>query len=271
MANAETRFDRDTAVTQLGPGRYQGRIDTGWWIINGPNGGYIAAILLRALLAEVADPLRAPRSLTTHYLRPPAEGPIEIHTVTERSGRSLTTVSARMFQGDKLMAIALGAFALARKGFEFVDRVMPALPPPEATVRIRDASPNTVELQRRYDSRLGLGEPFGSGGKQALVGGWIRMEEPRLVDALAVAAFTDSFPPAVFTRAGPADSIGPVPTIDLTIHFRTTLPLPNAGPADRCAVVFTSTAAREGFIEEDSEVWSESGVLLAQSRQLALV
>jgi acyl-CoA thioesterase len=271
MPNAETRFDRDTAVTQVGPGRFEGRIDPGWWIINGPNGGYIAAILLRALLAEVADPLRSPRSLTIHYLRPPGEGAIEIHTVTERAGRSLTTTSARIFQGGKLMAIALGAFALARRGFEFVDRAMPVLPPPEATVRLRDALPNAVELQRRYDARLGLGASFGSGAEQALVGGWIRIEEPRVVDALAVAAFTDAFPPAVFTRAGPGDAVGPVPTIDLTIHFRATLPLPDAAAGDRCAVVFTSATAREGFVEEDSEVWSESGVLLAQSRQLALV
>jgi acyl-CoA thioesterase len=271
MPHAETRFDRDTAVTQIGPGRFQGSIDTGWWIINGPNGGYIAAILLRALLAEVADAQRAPRSLTIHYLRPPAEGPIDIHTVTERAGRTLTTASARMFQGDKLMAIALGAFALSRRGFEFVDLTMPVLPPPETCPRIRDTSPNAVELQNRYDSRRCLGEPFGSGASHALVGGWIRLEEPRVVDALAVAAFTDSFPPAVFTRVGPGDSVGPVPTIDLTIHFRAALPLANAAPTDRCAVVFTSKVGREGFLEEDSEVWSESGVLLAQSRQLALV
>jgi acyl-CoA thioesterase len=271
MANAETRFDRDTAVTRIGPGHFQGNIDKGWWIINGPNGGYIAAILLRALLVEVRDPERAPRSLTIHYLRPPAQGPIDIHTVTERAGRTLTTASARLFQSDKLMAIALGAFALPRSGFEFVDRAMPVLPPPETCPRIRDVAPNIVELQERYDSRSCLGEPFGSGASRALVGGWIRIEEPRVVDALAVAAFTDSFPPAVFTRAGPGDNIGPVPTIDLTIHFRASLPLPNAQPADRCAVVFTSAVAHEGFIEEDSEVWSESGVLLAQSRQLALV
>ena len=88
MANAETRFDRDTAVTQIGPGHFLGSIDTGWWIINGPNGGYIAAILLRALLAEVADAQRAPRSLTIHYLRPPQEGPIDVHTVTDNVGRN---------------------------------------------------------------------------------------------------------------------------------------------------------------------------------------
>jgi acyl-CoA thioesterase len=271
MPTNDTRFDRDTAVSFIEAGRYAGHMDRGWWIVNGPNGGYVAAVLLRTLLAEVDDPARLPRSLTIHYLRPPAEGPVEIHTVKERVGRGLTTASARLFQGDKLMAIAIGAFAGPRAGFPMEDLQMPDLPRPETCQKLRDKYQNTVELQKRYDSRWGLGEPFGSGSSRALVGGWIRFEEPRLVDSLAVAAFTDSFPPAVFSRVTPDVAIGPVPTIDLTIHFRAGLPLAGAGPSDYAAVVFRSTVAREGFVEEDSEVWSESGVLLAQSRQLALI
>ncbi|HEX3593766.1 MAG TPA: thioesterase family protein [Polyangiaceae bacterium] len=250
-------------------GRYEGHIDPGWWIINGPNGGYIAAILLRALTAEVDDLVRAPRSLTIHYLRPPAEGPVDIHTVKEREGRTLTTATARLFQDGKLIAIAIGAFAATRTGFEFVDRKMPSLPPPEKCQKLREKHPAAVELQHRYDSRLGTSdEPGAAHGRLA---GYIRFEEPRIVDALAVAAFTDSFPPAVFTRAPAGAALGGVPTIDLTIHFRARLPLSGATPLDRCVVQFTSSAAHEGFVEEESEVWSESGVLLAQSRQLALV
>ncbi len=270
MPADSTRFDKDTAIVPIESGRYEGHVDRGWWIINGPNGGYIAAILLRALIAEVDDLVRAPRSLTIHFLRPPAEGPVDIHTVKERDGRSLTTATARLFQGDKLMAIAVGAFAAARTGFEFNDRKMPALPPPDRCPRIRDVLPNPVEMQRRYDSRLGTGDLKGS-SSEARVGGYIRFEEPRIVDALAVAAFTDSFPPAVFSRGGAAGALGPVPTIDLTIHFRATLPLAGATPTDRSIVLFTSGTARDGFVEEDAEVWSEGGVLLAQSRQLALV
>lgn len=268
---SRTRFDTDTAVAPSGSGQYSGRIDPGWWIIAGPNGGYVAAILLRALMLEVNDPGRSPRSLTIHYLRPPTVGPVDISVVIERTGKTLTTASARLVQDGKLIAVSLAAFALPRQGFTFQDREPPKLGPVEASPRFRDKYPGTVELQQRYDARWALGGEFGAGTSRAVLGGWIRFDEPRIVDALAVAAYTDALPPAVFTRATSRESLGPVPTIDLTIHFRAALPLPDASPTDFCAVAFTSTVARDGFIEEDGEVWSADGVLLAQSRQLALV
>lgn len=268
---ASSRFDTDTAVERLGPGHYSGHIDRGWWIIAGPNGGYVAAILLRALMAEVDDAKRAPRSLTVHYLRPPAEGPVEIHVTVERAGRTVSTLSARMVQEGRLLCIALAAFGLPRPSFSFADRSPPVLPSPDLCVKLRERHPASVELQHRYDSRIGLGADFFSGADRAIIGGWIRLEEPRIVDAPLVAAFSDALPPAVFARATERSGLGPVPTIDLTVHFRADLPLAGAAPTDFCAVVFTTTVARDGFLEEDGEVWSADGVLLAQSRQLALV
>ena len=79
----------------------------GWWIIAGPNGGYLAGILLRALAAAVGDDARIPRSLTIHYLRPPKEGPCRIHTQIERTGRSMTTVTGRL-------SVQLGSSAQVR-------------------------------------------------------------------------------------------------------------------------------------------------------------
>jgi acyl-CoA thioesterase len=90
------------------------------------------------------------------------------------------------------------------------------------------------------------------------------------VDAVLAAAMTDAFVPAVFKRPNSSVS-GPVPTIDLTIHFRADLPLPDAAPEDFYAAAFRSTTARDGFVEEDGELWSANGVLIAQSRQLAIM
>lgn len=65
-------FARDTAVRSLEGGRFAVCLDEGWWIVAGPNGGYLAALMLRAILAHLDTPARPPRSLTVHFIRPPA-------------------------------------------------------------------------------------------------------------------------------------------------------------------------------------------------------
>ena len=57
--------------------------------------------------------------------------------------------------------------------------------------------------------------------------------------------------------------------MDLTVHFRRELPLPGARPDDFHLVVFRTRVVESGFLEEDGEVWSRDGLLLAHSRQLA--
>ena len=85
-------FDADTALEPAGEGRWRGRIDGGWWVQRGPNGGYVAAIVLRGLQAAAGDPDRHPRSLTVHYLEPPEEGPVELVAAIERAGRGLSLI-----------------------------------------------------------------------------------------------------------------------------------------------------------------------------------
>jgi acyl-CoA thioesterase len=266
-----SRFDCDTAIEPQGGGVYAARIDPGWWIVNGPNGGYLAAMLLRALAHAVADPGRAPRSLTVHFLRPPQEGEVRIETHVERVGRSLTTVSARMLQHDKLQALALAAFATPREALSFQHARMPPAAPPEDLAPEPAGLEQRIPLRARYEERWALGARPWSRAPKALAGGWIRLAEPHRVDAPLVAALTDAWPPAIFSHVEMGALVGGVPTVDLTIHFRAPLPPAGAGAHDWLLVVFTSQAARDGFVEEDGEIWSRDGVLLAQSRQLAVV
>lgn len=261
------RFDADTAVWPADGGGFETRIDPGWWVLAGPNGGYIAAILLRALALAQGDPTRAPCSLTLHYAAPPQAGPASIETRVERTGRSLTTLSGRLLQDGSLRALALAAFSKQRRGLEFADASLPEVLPPERCPALE----KRIQIHDRYQQRWAIGaEPF-SGGDRALGGGWIRFPEPRRLDALSVAAFTDAFPPAIFSRVADPSLTGGIPTIDLTIHFRTPLPAPDAPPDAWVLAVFRSRLARGGFIEEDGEIWTREGALIAQSRQLALV
>jgi acyl-CoA thioesterase len=260
-----SRFAADTAVTAKGGGRYDATIDRGWWIERGPNGGYLAAIVLRAMCAEVADPDRPPRSITLHYLRPPVEGPCEVEVTIERAGRGLTTASARLRQGDQTSIVALAALGVDRPGPTLDEHPAPVVPPPEEVPpRTRGAGEPDIPIRHRFETRPAIGAPPFTRGEEAVAGGWIRTTDDDPLDPILVAAMTDAWMPAVFSRL--ELPVG-VPTIDLTIHLRH-LPRPD----ERWALVrFRTTVAADGYLEEDGEVWSEDGRLLAQSRQLAVL
>src|SRR5256885_8950077 len=106
-----SKFERDTSVREVEAGVFEGHVNRDWWIVFGPNGGFLAAMLVKAMSAAVDDHTRAPRSLTIHYTAAPAEGAVRITTAIERAGGSLTTVGARMDQAGRLIALAIGAFS----------------------------------------------------------------------------------------------------------------------------------------------------------------
>ncbi len=241
----------------------------------GPNGGYLAAIVLRALTAAVDDRARSPRSLTIQYHTPADEAPATVTTRVERRGRSLTACSARLVQSDRVVATAMSSFSSPRPGPEFCDISLPTGITPAAGLESRPLPPEAPPIAHRWESRWALGRPpefvgeaAGEPAREAVAGGWIRLREPAPLDAAVVAAITDAWVPPIFSRT---NEVMVVPTIDLTVHFRTSLPLAGLADDDFCFVVFRTSAAAEGFLEEDGEVWSADGRLLAQSRQLAAI
>jgi acyl-CoA thioesterase len=267
-----SRFDRDTEARPLGNGVYEVRIDAGWWVVRGPNGGYVAALLVRALEHAVADPARVLRSLTVHYLRPPAEGNASIEVEIERAGRSVTTASARLLQGQggQLQALALAAFAVPRASPELRHALPPEVAPPEACPP-RGESP--IPIHQRYEQRFAIGPlPFtGPRMREARTGGWLRLAEPRPLDAALLAAYADAWPPSLFACSELPGLAGGIPTVDLTVHVRTPLPVPGMAPDDPVLVSFQTREVSQGVLEEDGEIWSRDGRLLAHSRQLAIL
>jgi acyl-CoA thioesterase len=262
-------FERDTAVAPAGAGVWQADISEAWTVPRGgPNGGYVAALVLRALTEAVADPDRAPRSLTLHYLRPPVPGrPAQIHVVVEREGRTLTSLSARLVQDDRVMVLALAAFASDFPTAADYAAPMPDVGPPPPALSTAPAGPSIPEIAQRTATVPVFGDVWAE-ADEAVVGGWLRLAEPRVADAAAIAFYADAWLPAPFARlAAPT----PAPTIDLTIHFRTRLPHPGMTPATPVLARFTSSTSHGGFFEEDGALWAPDGTLLAQSRQLALL
>lgn len=260
-----TRFSQDTDVSKIDDGVYHARIDQGWWVMRGPNGGYVAALLERAIEKHVDDPTRHPRSLTIHYLSPPTEGEVEILVSTERSGRTLSSLSIRMIQGGHLRALGLASLSEHRKGFQLDHRAMPNVP--EAASLTPETS--FIPIHERYDQRYIEDFHKKSDPNQASVAAWIRLAEPQSLDYPLLAAYSDALRPSVFSLVPTKEEVGPVPTIDLTLHYRSDLDEIKVAPDAFCLAVCRSRFAKHGYIEEDGEVWSSCGTLLLQSRQLA--
>lgn len=262
-----SRFAIDTAVRNVGGGCFAADIAPSWWILRGPNGGYLAAIVARAVLAEVEGTGQRLRSLTLHYLRVPDAGPCCVHAVVERRGRTLTSFSIRVMQGDRLVILGLAATAVDRPGPSFADLALPDVAPPQdpppPVAHPVDAP--VIPMRDHYEMQPRLGPDRASGETidEAVTGGWIRLADPDDVDDVVVAALADAWAPAVFSRV--PDPLG-VPTIDLTIHFREEPPR----RPDWTFVRFRSRHAAGGYVEEDGELWSSDGRLLAQCRQLAV-
>lgn len=254
------RFATDTAVVALGDGRYSGHVDDGW-LIHNPNGGYLAAILLRAVLAEVDDPIRRPRSITLHYLRPGQVGPCEVIVTIERAGRGMSTATARFVQDGKDAILAIVALGIDRPGPAIDHHPMPEVPGPDE-LGPREGGPD-MSFRDRFLIRPAIGPAPFVRADEAITGGWLHLEDDEPIDDVALLMLCDAWPPAVFSIA--ELPVG-VPTIDLTVHFRHDPPLAPAWVLVR----FRTTVVADGYLEEDGEVWSSDGRLLAQSRQLAV-
>lgn len=283
-----TDFDRATAIAPLGDGRFAGEVEDGWGAPPGPNGGYLAAILTRALeqvVAPAGD--RQLRTLATHYLRPSQPGPVEVAVEIVRAGKRFSTGRATAFQNGKETMTALGAFSTG--GLPAAASWSPNLPA-AAPAPVRDAGlipsanyrpdsdgwlETTAEMPSivsrvKIAPRLG-GKPFSgrelAPGEPAETGGWIESLTPRRIDAAYIALLADVWwPPSLEPLSTPAIA----PTIDLTVHIRADLP-PEGLPSQPVLGRFRTTAAVNGTMEEDGELFLADGTLLAQSRQLALL
>lgn len=281
-------FDAATAVQPLGDGRFAADVDLGWAAPTAANGGYLAAIVVRALLAH-ADPageLRL-RSLTLHYLRPAGAGELKLHVETVRRGRRITTVRVDAVQAGRAVLTALAALAVP--DLPAAGTWLPAPPaaapaPPREAPRLaaadwrRDDDVHWLEVHESAPAisrRVQLAPRFGgvpfSGrrpreGESPQAGGWIALPEPHPVDAAYVALCSDVWWPPGFE---PLDRPAVAPTIDLTIHFRADIP--PAGLPDQAVLGwFRSSTAQDGLVEEDGLLFLADGTLLAHSRQLAI-
>ena len=265
-----TQFDRDTTLTPISPGRYHIAISDKWNVTLGPNGGYIAAIILNGMKNVL--PGVHTRSITFHFLSASVAGDALLIVDIEKKGRTLSTLTAKLSQGDRTIAMAIATFANARENVSFCDLQKPDVQDVKDIPDSRRMGPGMaghVPFRNHYDQLLAIGPTPPETTAEASVGGWTRFRENRQFDDLAIVAISDSWFPGLMLKDTPV----PVhaPTVDHTVHFVTSVPLASIAIDDYLLVQFTTSVAQEGFLIENGWIWSPEGILIAQSRQLAVI
>ncbi|MFI0086327.1 thioesterase family protein [Streptomyces bobili] len=267
-----SEFDRDTAVTLREPGVYDTDLSAGWTVFGAVNGGYLLAVLGRALADAL--PHSDPFTVTAHYLSASRPGPAVVRTEPVRAGRTLSTGQASLFQYDEEGREVERIRVLASYGDldALPDDVRTSAKPPafapigqcfgpeDGPAPDVDQQPIAERLMLKLDpSTVGwaLGQPSGKGEMRA----WFGLADGRDADPLSLLLAVDALPPTAFDLG----VVGWVPTIELTVHVRCR---PAPGPV---RVSLTTRNLAGGFLEEDGEVWDSQDRLVAQSRQLARV
>ena len=268
MLTVTFRFDNATAVTPIaqknGLTTFSAEVFDGWDITVNANGGYLLAMMGRAMQQHSGR--RDPFTVTAHYLAPAPAGPLEIEVDTVKTGKLVTTMNATMRRGDRNIMRVLGAWGeMAAVEPQIVTATPPYLPSYEqCTSRNSDGGEFTICLLQNVTNRLHpddstfiSGTPSGT----AQMRGWIHFPDDRPIDTLALLLAVDAMPPPLFNL--PYEK-GWVPTLELTVHVRA-VPV-----GKRLACSFRTKVVQGGLLEEDGEIWDESGTLVALSRQMAV-
>jgi acyl-CoA thioesterase len=260
-------FERTLALRELPDGRYEGQIDAGWMGPRAPNGGVLAALMVRAVQARLGPAAPPPRTLSAHYLEAPGPEPVQIEVQVLRARRRVSACEVRLSQGGRLTCQATVLCSAPRAQIdEGLHRPAPAAP---ASGQLAELSAAQMRKMPPIFERLRVHPAFGaapfSGAEEALAGGWIALRgDEAPLDAARLCALCDLWWPALFARLREPN---PLPTILLTIHLRETL-----RPAHPPVLArFASDELREGHVEERGELWSADGRLLAESLQLSVL
>lgn len=259
-------FAADTAISAAAGSSYRGHIAEGWDVVGNANGGYLMTIVARAMAAAAGRP--HPVSMTSHFLAPGTVGPVDVYPEVLKQGRTFTTVRADVRDPARTLLTSLATFSDLSKleGPVRVDAVPPELPSPDECVRVLPSPAGfPPAIMDKIELRLHPEDAGISGGTAdttPLFRGWLRPLPGESLDVFFLMLAVDCFPPTIFKANLP---VAWTPTVELTAHIRG---IPEPGWL-RCR--FSTRFITGGMLEEDGEVWDETGRLVAQSRQLALI
>ena len=228
------------------------------WEVWGPNGGYVAAVLLRAALAHSGFPRAA--SMTCHFLSVGRFAPVDLTVRTLRRSTRAESVRVTMIQEGSLVAEALvWLVADGLDGLAHDVAAMPDVPPPEElrpfTDYIPDDAPDVPAFWKNIEGRP---IDWSEEPSEPYYGSWYRFPAHTTDDAARQLILLDVMAwSAAVTAHGP-DNGYLAPNLDLTVQFH------RSGLHEEWLYAEgDSEVAEDGLIGFRSRVWSRTGRLLS--------
>ena len=258
-------FEVDTRVEVLGQGRYRAELSEDWNIW-GPNGGYVAAIALRAAGREARIP--RPASFSAHFLSVARFAPVEIRVTALRRGRRSESFRVAIEQEGRSILEAMARTAAEGPGLEHDVARMPDVPDPEelkSSDSLRDPEWPVYAFWQNLDARPVWPERFSERfvPRDPIFREWYRFRpratfEDLFLDAGRQLLLIDtlSWPAACQPHPEPDFQ---APNLDVSAWFVRSDPAGEWLLADHeCPI------AESGVMGTTARIWSRDGRLLAQ-------
>jgi len=232
------------------------------WAVWGPNGGYVAAIALRAAISR--SRLARPASIQCHFLAVGEFAPVEVRVRSLGGGKRAESLRAEVFQQDRLLlAATVWMVDDGLDGYEHDFGAAPEVPPPAALRSYAElAGEEYAQWYPIWRSIEGRPERWREAPGRPEWRTWMRFNETPIPDRAADALrqlFWLDFPAwnaTIAAHAWPFRHLAP--NLDLMVHFHRFAPETDWMLAEGAAPL-----AHAGLVGCVARLWSERGELLA--------
>ena len=248
--------------------------DTGYFVGNTPHGGYLMAIMHKALTNVL--PHSTAISSSVQYLDRIDAKPFELEVETFKTSRGSSSGIVKLIQDKKICTTFIGTCSDFEfmKGYDDLQKPLPKI--------FKDKDKNDY-VKMNYDKiSKGFTPAFiqqleclihpdhawwnrekgsDNSDNEARCSAFLEMEGGT-PDQFCLSFYSDILPPVVSNKYGP---LGWIPTITLTTHIRQ-LPTTSEVYAD-----FKASDINKGYFEQDCNIWDLDGNLVASSRQLTRI
>ena len=270
--NQFERFQEAIKLENLEDNKFIVNPDTNYFVGNTPHGGYLMAVMHKALTSIL--PHSTAISSSVQYLDRIDAKTFELEVEIFKTSRGSSSGIVKLKQDDKICTTFTGTCSDFQfmKGYDGLQKPLP---------NIFNESDKKDYIKMNYDKiSKGFTPAFiqqleclihpdhawwnrdsNDKNNEARCSAFLEMQGG-IPDQFCLSFYSDILPPVVSNKYGP---LGWIPTITLTTHIRQ-LPSTSELYAD-----FRATDINKGYFEQDCNIWDLNGNLVASSRQLTRI